>query len=44
MEDNDSTDWGSLCEIPLTTEDSDTSDTDETERLDDIFYQNAHTL
>ena len=43
-EDNDSTGWRSLPEMPLTTEDSDTCDTDETEWIFDTFHQTTHTV
>ena len=44
-EDNDSMGWRSLPEMPLTSEDSDTCDMDETEWLDDnFFYQQAHMV
>ena len=44
MEDNDSMGWKSLPEMPLTSEDSDTCDMDETEWLNNYFYQQAHTV
>ena len=43
-EDIDSIGWRRLPKILLNLEDSDTCDTDETEWLDDSFYQQAHIV
>ena len=42
IEDNDSSDWRHLPEIPSKSEDSNSGKIDETEGLDDIFIKN-HT-
>ena len=44
IEDNDSSDWRHLPEIPSTSEDSNSGKTDDTEWLDEHFYQNTYTV
>ena len=44
IEEYDFMGWGSLPEIPLTSEDSDTCDMGETEWLDDSFYQQMQKI
>ena len=44
IEDNDSLVWRGLSEMPSMSEGIDTCDIDETEWLDDTFYQHAHTV
>ena len=44
IEDNDSTRWRSLPEMSLNSEDNDTCDMDNTEWLDDNFYQQIHMV
>ena len=41
---NDSMDWGNLHDTVITSEDSDSNDTDGTEWLDDSFYDHTHTI
>ena len=41
---NDSMGWRSLPDIVTTSKDSDTSDTGQTECLDDSFYEQNHTI
>ena len=41
---NDSMDWRSLPDMATTSEDSDSSDNDGTEWLDDSFYEQNHTI